>query len=177
MNLPTGSLLRKRVVTEASTALATALDRSVTGYLRLSSQETLLLESDDTGVLTLEDGVPVVAYHTGTGRGGPLALGDMAVPGPYGMQLYELDRSRLAAVHEAEDLRVAPGMPAERLAGDATLAERSRRAAPADRTRGEAATRSSASAVEAFLEDEEKIRTLKERARAEAEQRATEWDL
>ena len=32
-------------------------------------------------------------------------------------------------------------------------------------------------AVEAFLEDEEKIDAIKERAREEAQRRAAEWDL
>lgn len=173
MNLPHGSLLRKRVVAEPATALATALDREVTGYLRLSPQDALLFEAEGAGVVTLEEGVPVVAYHTGTDRGGPVALGDMALPGPYGMALHELDAETLAPVHEAEDLRVSPGMPAKRLAGDPSLADRTRDAAPAARLEDAAGRQHSA--VEAFLEDEEKIRSLKQRARTEARERAAEW--
>jgi hypothetical protein len=176
MNLPAGSLLRKRVVDDPATALSTALDRHVTGYLRLSSQAALLLEDESRGVITLADGVPVLAYHTGTDRGGPAALGDIALPGPYGMALYEVPPRRLERVHEARALRVPPGMPAERLAGDPSLAERTRDVAPVHRLEespGESAT----SAVEAFLEDEEKISRLKERARTEAAERAAEWDL
>ncbi|MEF8838420.1 MAG: hypothetical protein V5A24_01630 [Haloarculaceae archaeon] len=173
MNLPRGSLLRKRVVADPATALATALDREVTGYLRLSPQDALLLEAEGTGIVTLAEGVPVVAYHTGTDRGGPVALGDMALPGPYGMALHGLDAEGLGPVHETEDFRVSPGMPAERLAGDPDLADRTRAAAPAARL-GESTVRQQ-SAVEAFLEDEQKIRSLKERARTEARERAAEW--
>ena len=177
MNLPAGSLLRKRVVAEPATALATALDRAVTGYLRLAPPDALLFEAEGAGVVTLADGVPVVAYHTGTDRGGPVALGDMALPGPYGMALHELDAGDLASVNETDAFRVPPGMPAERLAGDGALAERTRAAAPATRLEGEQAVGSRTSAVEAFLDDEEKIRSLKERARAEARERAAEWDF
>lgn len=176
MNLPRGSLVRKRVVADPATALATALDRRVTGYLRLSSQAALLLEDEGAGVVALDEGVPVVAYHTGTERGGPEALGDMALPGPYGMALYELSPESLAGVHDTPALRIPPAMPAERLAGDDALAARTREAAPAERL-DEAASTTAPTAVEAFLEDEEKIRQLKERARTEAAERAAEWDL
>ena len=37
--------------------------------------------------------------------------------------------------------------------------------------------RRTAYAVVAFLEDEEKVERIRERAREEAEQRAAEWDL
>ena len=176
MNLPRGSLLRKRVVADPATALETALERAVTGYLRLSSQAALLLEAEGAGVITLEEGIPVVAYHTGTDRGGPAALGDMALPGPYGMALYELEAGALDAVHDTPDLRVPPGMPARRLAGDPDLASRTRAAAPEAR-RATAAEGPQPSPVEAFLDDEEKIRSLKDAARSEATERAAEWDL
>ena len=176
MNLPGGSLVRKRVVDDPATALATALDRRVTGYLRLSSQSALLLEADGAGVVTLTAGVPVVAYHTGTDRGGAAALGDMAQPGPYGMALYDVPAADLESVHAVEDQRVPPGLPAERLAGDEALAERTREAAPEAR-RGSADRGDDLTAVEAFLEDEEKISRLQEQARAEAEERAAAWDL
>ncbi len=176
MNVPTGSLLRKRVVDDPATALASALDREVTGYLRLSSQSALLLGDEGAGVLTLSAGVPVVAYHTGSDRGGPPALGDMAQPGPYGMALFELPGPELHAIHEARDLRVPPGLPAERLAGEDGLAARTRDAAPEGRVEAHDRDRST-TAVEAFLEDEEKITRLQEQARAEAAERAAEWDL
>jgi hypothetical protein len=66
-------------------------------------------------------------------------------------------------------------MPAERLAGDPQLAAKTRDRAP-DRPTTEPNT-SPTSAVEAFLEDEEKIAAIRERARAEAERRAEEWGL
>jgi len=73
---------------------------------------------------------------------------------------------------------VPPGMPAERLAGDPALADSTRRAAPADWPTvpgGEAGE--DHGAVEAFLEDEEKIAAIREQAREEARQRAVEWGL
>lgn len=176
MNLPRGELLRKRVVSDVAAALRTALDREVTGYLRLSSQERLLLADDGVGVITLTEGVPVVAYHTGTQRGGATALGDMAIPGPFGMELYALDAGALCQIHDSAELRVPPGLPARQLAGDSELAARTADAAPADRETA-AEPRPAGDAVEAFLEDEEKIRELKARARKEARERAAEWDL
>lgn len=173
MNLPEGRLVRSRVVEGPGAALSVALDQELTGYAVLSPQETLLLGADERGVLTFEAGIPVGAYHTGTDRGGPEALGDLAVPGPYQCDLYEAAVAELAPAHEADSLRVPPGLPAERLAGDPTLAERTRVAAPADRLVEQAP----ASAVAAFLDDEEKIRAIREQARAEAKRRAAEWDL
>ena len=171
MKLPRGSLVRQRVVSDPGTALASALDAELTGYARLESQDALLLDAEGVGVLTFADGVPRAAYHTGTDRGGPEALADIAVAGPYRLELYELDRDVLREVHGAESLTVPPGMPAERLAGDGELAERTRAAAP-DRG-GDA--EDGRDPVEAFLDDEERIEAIRERAREEAEQRAAEW--
>lgn len=173
MNVPEGRLVRSRVVDGPGEALATALDRELTGYAVLVPQETLLLDADDRGVLTFEAGVPVVAYHTGTERGGPGALGDLAVPGPYKCDLYEIGAAALADLHGSSGLRVPPGLPAERLAGDATLAERTLSAAPPGRLDERAQT----GAVTAFLEDEEKIRAIRERAREEARESAAAWGL
>jgi hypothetical protein len=173
MRLPRGTLVRRRVVDDPGTALVHALDADLTGYARLESQDALLLDADGVGVLTFEDGVPVVAYHTGTDSGGSAALADIAVPGPYRLELYELDGEALAAVHDAEELRVTPGAPAERLAGDPDLAERTREAAP--QRAGEPGGQDEPGAVEAFLEDEEKVAAIRERAREEAERRAAEW--
>jgi len=172
IDLPDGELVRSRVVDDPAPALETALDRTLTGYALLAPQGTVLLAAEDRGVLTFEDGVPVLAYHTGSDRGGPAALADLALPGPYRCDLYELPATVLADLHAADDLCVPPGLPAERLAGDAALAARAREAAPdhRDETAG-------TSALEAFLADEEKIRAIKEEARREAEQRAVEWGL
>jgi hypothetical protein len=173
MKLPRGQLRRSRVVADIGTPLATVLDGGLTGYARLESHDTLLLDADGAGVLTFEAGVPVVAYHTGTDRGGVDALADIAVAGPYRIDLYELDREALAEAHDTDDFLVPPGLPAEQLAGDDALAERTREAAPDGRTDPDAER--GLDAVETFLEDTEQVDAIRERARAEAETRAQEW--
>lgn len=176
MKLPRGNLVRKRVVAELGTPLSNALDAGVTGYARLETQDALLLEGDGVGVLVFEDGVPTAAYHTGTDRGGQPALADMAVAGPYRVELYELDPGTVEPVANAPALSVPPGTPAERLAGDRELAERTRSVAPtgADQS-DESDTAHDSGAVEAFLDDEERIAAIRREAREEAEQRAAEW--
>ena len=173
MKLPRGRLLRARVVNDLGTALETVLDAGLTGYARLESQDALLLDTDGVGVLTFEEGVPMVAYHTGTDAGGVDALSDIAVAGPYRLELYELDGGALAEAHETEELLVPPEMPATQLAGDADLAERTRETAPEHRVEPEGSE--NLDAVEAFLEDEETIEAIRDRAREEAEERAEEW--
>lgn len=178
MKLPRGRLQRRRVVGDLATPLQNALEAGLTGYCRLESQDALLLEAEGVGVLTFEDGLPRAAYHTGTDAGGPAALADIAVSGPYRIELYELEADALAEVHAADDLTVPPDMPAGRLAGDADLADRTRERAPAgamDREAEEPADEPGA--VEAFLADEEKIAAIQERAHEEAERRAREWGL
>lgn len=222
MKLPAGRLVRSRVVTDPRTVLVDALDRELTGYAVLEPQDALLLDAEGRGVLTFREGVPVVAYHTRSGRGGPPALADLAAEGPYQLELFAVDPPDLSGVHDNPSFRVPPGTPAERLAGDQALADRTRDAAPADRTReaaptgerddppvatrpGETGAERGASAVvdsgggaeradrnrdrsgavderdrpvgavEAFLDDREKIAAIREEARAEAEARADEW--
>jgi hypothetical protein len=183
MKLPSGRLVHSRVVDDPGSALAAALDRELTGYAVLEPQETLLLAADARGVLTFSEGVPVLAYHTETDRGGPPALADLAVPGPYRLELVALSDAVLTDLHDTPALRVPPGMPAERLAGDHDLAARTRASAPDDRVRespgGDADSDEPAqeSAVEAFLEDEGKIEAIREQAREEARERASEWGL
>ena len=176
MKLPEGTLVRRRVVSDPGTVLETALESQLTGYARLESQETLLLDGDGVGILTFAAGIPVVAYHTGSERGGPPALADLAVDGPSRLALFELDAEALTAVHDAPALRVPPGMPAERLAGDPDLARRTRDAAPADRL-ADADAGTMADPVESFLADEEKIDAIRRQAREEARERAAEWGL
>jgi hypothetical protein len=179
MNLPRGRLVRQRVISDAGTALGTALDSELTGYARLESQDVLLLDGDGAGVLTFVEGIPVVAYHTGTDRGGPEALDDIAMAGPYRLELYELEVRALETVHGASELTVPAGMPAERLAADPGLANRTREAAPPERV-GEPAGESGVDAphaIEAFLENDDRIESIRERARREAKQRAAEWDI
>ena len=176
MKLPQGRLVRERVVADVGTVLTTALDERLTGYARLESQDVLLLDADGVGVLTFESGIPTVSYHTGTDNGGADALADIAVAGPYRLELYELDSETLSEVHETESLRLSPELPAERLAGDPKLAERTLSAAPNERQTTESMTNETG-AVEAFLDDEETIASIQERAREQAQQRADEWGL
>lgn len=173
--LPQGRLLRRRVVTDNETVLQTALDRELTGYARLEPQDTLLLDGEATGVLTFVDGVPVAAYETETGRGGSDALTEIASAGPYRLELYELDEELLERVHESKSLLVAPALPAKRLIGNSNLVERTRERAPSERVTSEDESGSGLGAVETFLEDGEKIETLRERARTEAHSRAEDW--
>jgi hypothetical protein len=185
MKLPRGRLDKSRVVTDPRDTLADVLDRELTGYAVFESQETLLLDGEGRGVITFTDGVPVLAYHTGTDRGGPPALADLAVPGPYHVSLYALDAADLESAHDAADLRVPPGMPAERLGGDPALADSTRRSAPDERLSStvddDAATpedgATEQSAVEAFLDDTEKIEAIKDQARSEARERAQQWEF
>jgi len=180
MKLPDGRLLRSRVVSDPRTVLVDALDRRVTGYAVLEPQGSLLLGDDGRGVLTFADGIPVVAYHTGSERGGPPALADLAASGPYRLNLYAVRSGALDAVHDRGAFRIPPGMAAERLVGDQSLADRTRELAPTDRTverthdDGSGGERS-VGAVEAFLDDERKIEAIREEARAEARERAEEW--
>jgi hypothetical protein len=181
MKLPEGRLVRSRVVSDPRTVLVDALDRAVTGYAVLEPQGSLLLDDEGRGVLTFEEGVPAVAYHTGSDRGGPLALADLAAAGPYRLDLYAVRSGALDAVHDHDAFRVPPGMAAERLAGDQSLADRTRETAPTDRPvdregdNGESSGERDVGAVEAFLDDEHKIEAIRERAREEAQARAEEW--
>ncbi|WP_254273506.1 hypothetical protein [Haloarcula marina] len=176
MRLPRGTLRKSRVVADPRETLADVLDRELTGYAVFESQETVLLDAEGRGLVTFDGGVPVLAYHTGSDRGGPAALADLAIPGPYHVSVFELDAAALADAHEADELRVPPGMPAERLAGDPALADSTRRAAPETRRdEAESENADTHSAVEAFLADEEKIAAIREQARAEAAERADEW--
>ncbi|MGM0447412.1 MAG: hypothetical protein ACQERM_04050 [Methanobacteriota archaeon] len=174
LTIPRGTLLRSRVVSDVGTTLSRALDRELTGYATLVPQETLLLSGEARGVITFEDGVPVLAYNTVTDSGGPDALAELAVPGPYRVELYAVEAEGLAAAHEEEALRVAPDAAATEMADDAALAERTREAAPEERLRD---TADEDDAVAAFLADDERIDAIREQARSEARDRAAEWGL
>ncbi len=174
MKLPRGQLLRQRVVSDLGTALSAVLEEEVTGYARLEPQDTMLLDTDGVGVLTFIDGVPVVAYHTGTDTAGPKALDEIAVTGPYRIELYELEATILAEIHEDETLLVAPTLPAERLVGDPALIEQTREQAPVSRLESHEPSEP-ATAVESFLSDEERIETIQQRARADARAKAKQW--
>jgi hypothetical protein len=174
--LPDGTLIRSRVESDPAAALATALDRELTGYAVLEPQDALLLDADGAGVVAFEEGIPRFAYHTGTGHVGSAALADIAGPGPYDVALRQVSADALAEF-ERSDLRVPPGMPADRLAGDPTLAGRTRTAAPPEWS--DVGTDSEADesldAVETFLDDDEKIEAIQDRAREEAKERAERW--
>jgi hypothetical protein len=175
LRIPRGTLLRSRVVSDVATTLSRALDRELTGYATLAPQETLLLAGDARGVLTFANGVPVLAYNTVSDSGGPDALAELAVPGPYRAELYAVDGDALATAHEADALRVAPGAAATELADDPALADRTREAAPDDRLADPEAD--DADAVAAFLADDDRIEAIREQAREEAAERADEWGL
>lgn len=168
--IPEGELLRSRVVETLSPALYDVLDRRLDGYALVSSRNTLLGGDDESGVITFEGGVPVLAYHSGTNRGGPPALEDVG-PAPYRFELYALEADALELPHRTDELRIPPGALAMRLADDSDLADRTRTAAGDDRDKPIDDT------VEAFLEDEAVIEDIRRSAREEALDRADEWDL
>lgn len=174
MDIPQGRLLRQRVLDNLETVLTDALDQRLTGYARLEPQDTLLLDGQGAGVLTFVDGVPYAAYHTATDAGGDEAITEIASAGPYRLSLYELDIQVLERVHESESLHVPPGLPAERLTGKTALVEQTREHAPKERI-SEKAESSGLDAVESFLDDEEKIESIRDRARTEAASRADNW--
>jgi len=199
ITIPQGDLLRSRVVADVGATLASVLDRELTGYATLVPQETLLLAGEARGVITFEDGVPVLAYNTVTDAGGPEALAELAVPGPYRVELYAVSRDGLQTAHTEEALQIAPGAAARELADDPALARQTRTAAPADRVGNASASANDSadananadtdtgattnentgndSAVAAFLNDEERIAAIREQARVEAQARASEWGL
>jgi hypothetical protein len=166
-------LVRARVVDDVAVPMRRALDAGFTGYTVLEPGGSLLLAEEAAGLLTFADGVPVVAYCETTDEGGVDALAALAGPGPWSVERYELPETALEPVHDTPSFRVPPGAPAEELAADSGLAERTRERAPAARLAEEAG----ASAVESFLQDEERIAEIQREARAEAEKRAAEWGL
>lgn len=175
LRIPRGNLLRSRVVSDVGTTLSRALDRGLTGYATLVPQETLLLEGEARGVITFADGVPVLAYNTVTDNGGPDALAELAVPGPYRAELYAVDADGLETAHGEDALRVAPGAAATELADDQELADQTRSVAPDDRL--DERDEDDTDAVAAFLDDDDRIEAIREQARAEARDRAEEWGL
>lgn len=165
-----------RVVDDAAAALGLVLDRELTGYAVFTPQDALLLDADGEGVVAFEDGVPTHVRHTGTCRGGAAALADLATTGPLRVACYEDDTF---PVPQTGEYAIAPGTPAERLAGDDDLAARTRSVADAvgvtAPTDSGAESGGNLGAVEEFLADEQKVRAIQERAREEARERAEEW--
>lgn len=177
MNLPQGQLLRRRVLNSLGTVLEGALERELTGYARLEPQDALLLDSERSGVLTFENGVPCAVYHPSTDTGGSNALTKIASSGPYRLELYELDSNVLDSVHESDSLVVPPGLPAQILTGNEQLAERTRERAPGSQRETATTEQSGLGAVESFLDDENRIKTIRDQARTEAHSRARDWNL
>lgn len=177
MNLPEGRLLRQRVLNTVETVLTGSLERNLTGYALLEPQETLLLSADQAGVITFTDGVPVAAYHTEPDATGADALTEIASSGPYRLEMYALEETALEPLQRNDSVRVPPGLPARVLSGDQELVERTREQAPRDRIERTEREQSGLDAVEAFLDDESRIETVRSRARTEAESRADDWNL
>lgn len=169
VDIPRGTLVRSRVGLDS--ALQAALDRQLTGYARIEPDS--LLAHSEQGVVTFDTGVPVTAYcETGDSRGVD-ALATLAGPGPCSVELYKLPKGTLEEVHKTSAFSVPPGGPAEELADNAALADRTRKQAPDGVTAGQAGE----SALASFLEDEERIAAIQAEARAEAKERAEEWGL
>lgn len=166
-----GRLVHARVVSDLGVVLERALDDSITGVGTVEPQDALLLDADGRGELAFDDGVPVAARHTETGRTGREALAELSVPGPCRVELYEA-RS-LPAFADDAGASVPPALPAELLASDPELANRVRSVAS---ERG-AGGGPDADALDAFLEDEERIAAIQREARREAAARAKEWGL
>lgn len=171
LEIPQGRLLRSRVVSDTRTLLVDALDRSLTGYAIVFPQRA------DAGnsVFAFEAGVPVFVYHSGRGVGGERALAFLSDVGPCRTDLYALTETQLRSVHDGE-LSVDPALPATSLTGDRALAKRTRKRATAAKDAA-SADEQSTNSVAAFLDDTERIETLREHARAEARRRAHEWGL
>ena len=168
MTLPDGQPCFDRVVMAVDGPLAEALDRSLTGYGEIVPQAGLLGDGAGEMIIWFDDGIPVSARHSGTGRTGSEALADIAETGPYCVRLVDASLPEEVGANSS----LAPAAPAEQLAGDEALAERTRAAAGAEPAEDSAAE---LDAVEAFLADEEKIEAIQKRAAAEARRRAEEW--
>ena len=171
-HIPEGRLCRSRTDADVGETLAGVLDRELTGYVVFEPQGSILRGGDERAVLTFEEGVPVLAYHAPSDTGGTDALGALS-GGLFHAESYELPVDALADAHRVDALRVAPTAPADRLADDDALVERTREAAPDDRVEDSA----DAGAVAAFLSDPDRIEAIRQEARAEAEERAAEWGL
>lgn len=160
-----GDLVRSRVTDALDTVLGNVLDRAFTGHLAIEPGDTLLLDADGRAILTVEDGIPRTAYHTGIDTGGPPVLEALTHAGPYRVEYYATTNPRRLGTE------IDPVAPAERLTTNDTLLRRTRAAAP------DTPDDRSLDAVETFLEDDETIEAIRERARDQAERRAAEWNL
>lgn len=175
LDVPQGELCSCRVVADLSEVLSQALEERLTGYVVLEPQDTLLLDGDVRGVVTFEDGVPVLAYDVAGDESGRRALARLADPGPYRVERYEAPHDAMRSLHgpsEADPFRIPPGAPAEELAADPDLAESIRKRAPDDSEHG-----TGDDPLDSFLADEDRVEAIQAEARAEAKRRAAEWGL
>ena len=171
-HIPEGRLCRSRTDADVGETLAGALDRELTGYVVFEPQGSILRGGDERAVLTFEDGVPVLAYHVPSDAGGTDALAALS-GGLFHADSYELPAAALEEAHRVDALEIPPTAPADRLADDDDLVERTREAAPDDRLDDG----DDPGSVAAFLADADRIDAIREEARAEAEARAAEWGL
>lgn len=174
MTVPDGRLRARRVVADLGGPLADALDWALTGYLRLES-DSLLLDERGATILTVEEGVPVAATHTGGDAAGAEALAEAAAEGLYRLELRELEAAKLPEFHHHDRARVPPTLPANQLVGDSELVARTRERAPETRLAEAGSDEPGLAAVESFLDDGEAISSIRDRARSEARSRADEW--
>lgn len=165
-----GDLVRSRVVDTIDRLLGAILDRRFTGHITIEPGDALLLDKGGQAILATETGIPRYAYHTGNDRGGPAALDALAGAGPFRADLYRCEESLIG--DRSPGAPVNPTAPANRLTDNETLLRRTRAAAPDTDP-----VDPDLDAVEAFLEDEETVEAIRERAREEATRRATDWSL
>lgn len=171
MNL-SGTLTHREVVTDLGEILESVLASELTGYLRLTGTDSLLLDRGAT-ILTLDEGVPTAAMHTETELVGSDALANVTVSSLYRVECYELDGAERSPVEPPANAQFPPALPAEQFVGDPELARRTREQASPEGTGNP--DESGRSAVASFLEDEETIATIQSRARTEARERADRW--
>lgn len=175
MQITEGQLERSQMVTDYGQVLSDLLDDELTGYSRIESGDSVVFETDGAGILTFESGVPVAAYHTADGMTGEAALEELSKIGPFYIEVYTVEATVLSSVHETAAVRVPPERPAEQLAGDPALAERTRAAASSDQlSRGR---ETDGEALLAFLNDEDRIEEIRQEAKEQAKQRAEQWNL
>ena len=170
--IPDGELLWARTVGGYEVPLRVALERRVTGCLVV--QPVLLTEPPPRGVVTLADGVPVVAYETRRAVGGSAALAALAHDVPARVALYRHDGAALAPFDDPDTAptacQITPDAPARELADDPELARDTRERAPSRESGDTAATT-------AFLEDDRRVAAIQAEARAAAREQAAEWGL
>lgn len=177
LSIPRGRLLRSQCVPDIRAVLIAAFERELTGYTIVEPTEPPLRDEQGTVVFTYEHGLPLCVYHTESGRGGQRVLSELAAIGPYRLDLYALSTDQVRPLCERTELRVPPVLPAERLCGDPELADRVNRRLSESETIGAIEEHETTEGVAAFLDDAAGIEAIKNAARAQAERKATEWDL